>query len=83
MKKLVATAFSTLLRVTACGGSGGDAKEPDDEKGSQAQGGGDAGPDGGGTKGIPAVACDTSDDCDDGLICVDDECAIAVPHGFY
>jgi hypothetical protein len=31
----------------------------------------------------PAVPCETSDDCAEGQFCVDDECAIPAPAGFY
>ncbi len=30
-----------------------------------------------------AASCSTSDDCQEGLICVDDECLVPVPDGFY
>jgi hypothetical protein len=29
------------------------------------------------------VPCETSDDCPEGQTCVDDECAVVVPAGFY
>lgn len=31
----------------------------------------------------PAVPCETSDDCASSQICVDDECVVPVPAGFY
>jgi hypothetical protein len=70
-----------LAAATACGGAQTkDARSPTGEStgatGQPTELDGD--PDA-----APSVPCETSDDCAPSQICVDDECAIPVPAGFY
>ena len=82
MKVLQVMIFAALIvSFAACSGaSSQDSRTPAGESsGSIAeadQGGGD--PDA-----PPSVPCETSDDCAQSQICVDDECAIPAPAGFY
>lgn len=70
-----------LALFVGCGPKPGG-KTADDEKAGQgevAPGGEDAS----GDEKAETTPCQTSDDCAEGQICIDDECAIPVPDGFY
>ena len=73
--------IAMMTALAACGGaSTPDARTPAGRSSASTGGAGeiDGDPDA-----PPSVPCETSDDCAKSQICVDDECAIPVPAGFY
>lgn len=70
-----------VASIASCGGSA--TPEPDTPAGGQTGMGTGSDPELGDPDAPPSVPCETSDDCAEGQICVDDGCAIPVPAGFY
>ena len=69
--------LAALLALPACGGTSAGAPGPEEA----AAGGSEAPP--GEVESPASPSCSTSEDCADDLICVDSECVMPVPPGFY
>jgi hypothetical protein len=81
MTRHIVTAILIVLLAAACGagpagGTHSPAGTPLPGAGEEASGEPPGAP-------APGIPCETSDDCASGQICVDSECAIPVPAGFY
>jgi hypothetical protein len=79
MNRYALVLAACLVVMASCGGPSTSTSTPQPDPGTSTTLGGPGEPD----EATLSIPCETSDDCTEDQICVDSECAIPVPAGFY